>query len=126
MQEVLETMRSALLVSAVCILLYVLGKRMSNSMRKSETKTTFSLVDQFESEIKNGILTVVFHVPINFKKPIEIDLRSDQGAVLATLQKGVCERGRQTRSCAVGEWSGRCVLALRSENQSLERYLFFD
>ena len=99
---------------------------MSNSMRKSETKTSFSLVDRFESEIKNGILTVVFHVPINFNQPIDIVLKSDQGAVLATLQEGVCERGRQTRSCAVGDWSGRCVLALCSESQSLERYLFFD
>lgn len=126
MQEWLVTMRSALLVSAVCILLYILGKRMSQAMRKSETKTSFALVNEFESNIQDGILTVVFHVPINFHSSIHIVVKSEQGDVLATLQEGKCERGRQLRSCSVTDWKGRCVLTLRSENQSLERYLRFD
>ena len=126
MQEWLVTMRSALLVSAVCILLYILGKRMSAAMRKSETKTSFALVNEFESSIQDGTLTVAFHVPINFHSSIEIVVKSARGDVLATLQDGPCERGRQIRSCSTIGWSGRCTLLLKSESQSLERYLRLD
>ena len=126
LQEWLMTMRSALLVSAVCVLLYILGKRMSMAMRKSETKSAFSLVDEFESTFQEGILTVAFHVPLNFNQPVEIVVLSEGGEPLATLQQGICASGRQTRSCEVGAWKGRCVLVLRSENQRLERYMRFD
>tara|TARA_B110000503_G_scaffold131688_1_gene206676 strand:- start:2558 stop:2953 length:396 start_codon:yes stop_codon:yes gene_type:complete len=126
MQELLMTMRSALAVSAVCILLYILWKRMSMSMRKSETQVGFALVDRFESSIQNGMLNIAFHVPEKFKMPVEVVLLSEEGGELATLQQGVCGPGRHARSCEVGPWTGRCVLVLRSKNQRLERYMRFD
>ena len=70
--EWLITMRSALLVSAVCVLLYILGKRMTMAFRKSETQVAFSLVDEFQSAISNGTLNVSFHVPKGPPMHVEI------------------------------------------------------
>jgi hypothetical protein len=124
--EWLITMRSALLVSAVCVLLYILGKRMTMAFRKSETQVAFSLVDEFQSAIQDGTLNVSFHVPKGFPVHVEISVISSQGDTLASLQKGELSPGHHTRSCEVGDWKGRCVLLLRSENQRLERFVSFE
>ncbi len=124
--EWLVTMRSALLVSAVCVLLYILGKRMTMAFRKSETQVAFSLVDEFQSAISNGTLNVSFHVPKGPPMHVEISVISSQGDMLTTLQEGEMSPGTHTRSCEVEDWKGRCVLILRSENQRLERFISFE
>ena len=124
--EWLITMRSALLVSAVCVLLYVLGKRMTMAFRKSETQVAFSLVDEFQSAIQNGMLIVSFHVPKGPPMHVEISVISAEGDMLKALQEGKMLPGQHTRSCEVGDWKGRCVLLLCSENQRLERFISFE
>tara|TARA_B110000879_G_C11148024_1_gene503338 strand:+ start:925 stop:1317 length:393 start_codon:yes stop_codon:yes gene_type:complete len=124
--EWLITMRSALLVSAVCVLLYVLGKRMTMAFRKSETQVAFSLVDEFQSAIQNGMLIVSFHVPKGPPMYVEISVISAEGDMLNALQEGKMLPGHHTRSCEVGDWKGRCVLLLCSENQRLERFISFE
>ena len=124
--EWLITMRSALLVSAICVLLYILGKRMTMAFRKSETQIAFSLVDEFQSAIEEGTLMVSFHVPKGPPTQVEISVISDQGDILTSLQNGEISPGHHTRSCEVGDWKGRCVLLLSSENQRLERFISFE
>ena len=96
------------------------------AFRKSETQVAFSLVDEFQSAIQNGMLIVSFHVPKGPPMHVEISVISAEGDMLNALQEGKMLPGHHTRSCEVEDWKGRCVLILRSENQRLERFISFE
>jgi hypothetical protein len=125
MEDVMITMRSALLVSAVCILLYILFKRMAFAMRKSETRASYALVNRLESTVKDGELVVEFEVPVGFRGDVHISVLDEQGNVSFKLQDGPCAPGRHSCACKTEGWKGRYVLLLKADNQQLERFVEF-